>query len=184
MSTKIEQLLIKNASLRYFTAAQRHKEFAYEYLVDRDIGRAYLATVAKNENNVDEHQARKMGSRLLLTPLVQQIIDEETCKFIITKREEKEEVIKRLKRVYLQAMGDRDYPSAVSALDKLMKHYGMYEQHNKQKRYSPDDVAAIRAKLEAQGISFDDANKPKMIEETPIGLNGVEDVEIIKQEVE
>jgi hypothetical protein len=129
--------------------------------------------------------AHKAASRLLRSVVVQRVIDEEECKYIAKKRLEKDMVVLQLQRVYTKAMADRDYASANSALDKLMKHFGMFDKHNKQKKYGPDEVAAIRSKLEAQGVMFAETNKPVMIENTPIGLNeNVQDAEIVKQEGE
>jgi hypothetical protein len=73
-------------------------------------------------------------------------------------------------------MRDRDYHSAKGALDLLMKHYGMYSKHNQQKKYSPDDIAAIRLKLEANGVSFNDVNKPKELSDTI----DVQDAEVVR----
>lgn len=170
MDTPVTTMLLRNKETR-FTPQLKHRDFAYEYLIDYDIIRAYRTVYT--EESLDDASCLKSGSRLLRSPLVQRIIDEETCKIIAEKKLDKSLIIDRLQRVYLEAMKDRDYASANSALDKLMKHYGLYDKHQKQRRYSSEELVAIKQKLTAYGIQLDSPNKPiviqqaKEVEKTP-----------------
>ena len=151
MSPAIEQMLLSSRTKP--TVQQKHISFALEYMQDYDVIRAYKATCAVNGDDLADEDARAAGSRLLKSILVQKIIDEETCKIIAEKRLDKSVIIDRLQRVYFEAMRSKDYGAANSALDKLMKHMGMFETHNKKKRYSADEIGAIKQKLEEHMVS-------------------------------
>jgi hypothetical protein len=157
----IKMLLANNNSRA--SGRVRHERFVAEYLLDFDMVRAYKIVYCPNEDPKDEKQLTRAASKIFNSIPVQQILDREACATLAESRLERGEIVDRLHRVYLEAMRDRDYSSALSALDKLMKYYGMYVEHNKQKKYSAEDVAAIRAKLEAHGVSFQDVNRPLFI---------------------
>lgn len=161
MDTAVTTMLLRNGTKA--ASERKHETFAIEYMTDYDMIRAYKA-VYDTEGVMDDMAAHKSAARLLNSVLVQSVIDRETCKYIADKHEEKEAIVHKLKRVYLEAMRYKDYSSANSALDKLMKHFGLYAVHNKQRKYGPEDIAAIRQKLEANGLQFDTPNKPMILQ--------------------
>lgn len=164
MNSAVVEMMLRNSNKNNTT--KKHEAFAMEYMVDYDVVRSYKA--AYNDDDMEDNVARAAGSRLLRSVIVQKIIDQEECKYIAQKRQEKEDVVLQAQRMYYTAMRDRDYASAKGALDMLFKHYGLYNKHNKQKKYSPDDLATIRQKLEAQGVMFGEVNKPAVLESSPL----------------
>lgn len=161
MENSIEQMLLKNRI--QFPTQKKHEAFAIEFMTDYDMVRAYKKVYDEN-GDMDDLVAQKAAGRLLRSVVVQEVIDRETCNYIATKRVEKDDIVKRMHRLYLESMKDRDYASAKGALDMLAKHYGLYQAHNKQKRYSADELIGLRQKLEAHGVTFSELNKPKELD--------------------
>ncbi len=70
-------------------------------------------------------------------------------------------VVTNFRNLYLEALAAMDYAAAARCLENLGKHVGVFREHNRQKRdYSPEEVAAIRARLEAAGMDFRCVNAP------------------------
>lgn len=174
MSPAVEKMLLGNRP--QIPTQKKHEQFAISYMVDFDLVRAYKE-VYDEDGDMEDIVAHKAASRLLKSVVVQRVMDDQTCKYISEKRLEKDQIILKLQRVYYDAMMDRDYASALSALDKLAKHYGLYAVHNRQKKYSPEDVQAIKRKLEENGVSFDAPNKPISISTNEV----IEDAQVEKQ---
>lgn len=179
--TSVEQMLLANRQTEKRNVEKKHERFAISYMVDFDIIRAYKE-VYDEDGDMDDTIARTAGSRLLRSVIVQRIIDREECNYIAKRRLEKETVILQIQRMYTNAMRDRDYASAKGALDMLCKHLGLYAVHNRQKKYSPEDVQAIKRKLEENGVSFDAPNKPISIETSLLVLN--ENSEVVKEGIQ
>lgn len=183
MSFAVEQMLLTNKASDRNTA-KKHELFAIEYMVDFDIIRAYKK-VYDEDGTMDDIGAQKSGSRLLRSVVVQEVIDSHTCKYIATRQKDKDNVVLQMKRLYFESMRDKDYASAKGALDMLAKHYGLYHAHNRQKKYSPEDVVALRQKLEANGLSFEATNKPIQLEQhSEISSIGIEDAQIVERKEE
>lgn len=142
---------------------KKHERFALEYMVDYDIIRAYKV-VYDEDGTLDDVSARTAAGKLLRSIVVQTVIDREECRVIGERRLEKDMLILQVQRMYSNAMRDRDYGNAGKALDMLAKHFGFYQKHNAQKKYSPEDIKAIRNKLESHGVSFDAPNKPNVLD--------------------
>lgn len=160
----VQEILLKNKELipHHRSMSTKYEAFVLDYMTDYDHVRAYIAILARDPN-MEYKVAYKCAAKVLKMPLIQAIINRQTCKFIEGKEDEKREIVTSLKRVYLEAIADKDYIAATGALDKLMKHYNLYEKHQKSKRYSADELVGIRRKLEEQGVSFDIPNKPASI---------------------
>ena len=181
MSSAVEKMLLANRiHVEKTNVVRKHELFALEYMSDYDIIRAYKHVYDEN-GNMDDLVAQKAGSRLLRSVVVQRVIDREECAYIAKKQLDKEMVVLQIQRVYSAAMRDRDYAAANGALDKLMKHLGLYDKHQKQKRYSADELVGIRRKLEENGVSFDAPTRPIPIENSVI--EDISDAEVTKEEV-
>lgn len=148
---------------------------------DFDVVRAYKK-VYDEDGTMEDIVAHKAGCRLLKSVVVQKVMDDYDCKYLATKQADKERTLARLDRIFVCAMRDRDYAAANSAIDKLMKHLGMYDKHQKQKRYSADELVGIRQKLAAQGVQFEELNRPTQLEQhTEISSIGIEDAQIVER---
>lgn len=178
MSLSVEKMLLGNRP--QIPTQKKHEKFAISYMTDFDLVRAYKE-VYDEDGKMEDIVAHKAAARLLKSVVVQRVMDDETCKYISQKRLEKDQVILKLQRIYYDAMRDRDYTSALGALDKLMKHFGMFQEHNKQKRYGVEEITAIRRKLEENGIQFDAPNRPLAIEDTTLGY--IEDAVVEEEKV-
>ncbi len=135
----------------------RHDLFAAEYLVDFDAGAAYARCGYEVK---DDDNAQSAGRRLLRNVRVQEVIEAWKLERIKKVGSDADKTILRLQLVYLRAMETDDLATAISALDKLCRHYGCYEKHNTQKRYSRDDLERLRTELEAAGMDFRAVNFP------------------------
>ncbi len=98
--------------------------------------------------------------RLLADFRIKSLIDEIRTKIAAAHGMDKTGIMNRLKSVYMAAYADGDWGAAVAALDKLGKIFGIYEVDNKQKRYSVEDVEAIRARLAENGVDLSEPHKP------------------------
>jgi hypothetical protein len=65
-----------------------------------------------------------------------------------------------LRLVVVEAISERDWTGAVSALREIGRHLGCYEVDNSQKRSTPEDVARYKLELEAIGLDFTRVNAP------------------------
>lgn len=164
----VEEILLRGRV--QVSTVKKHERFAMEYLVDFDMIRAYKS-VYDEDGDMEDIVAQKCANRLLRSVTVMKFIDEQECKFIGNKQLEKERVLQQLQRIYFHAMKDRDYAAANASIEKMMKHLGLYNEHQKQRRYSADELVGIRQKLEAYGISLEATNKPTIIE---IDYNGTQ----------
>jgi phage terminase small subunit len=102
-------------------------------------------------------------SRLLSNVKVKGLLDDIRAKVAAEHGMDRDGVMNRLKVVYLAAFEAKDYSGAVSALRELGKIFGCYEVHQQQKRYSPEEVAAIKLRLEEAGMSFEEVHRPKAL---------------------
>lgn len=136
----------------------RHDLFAAEYLVDFDAGAAYVRCGYEVK---DKDTAQSAGRRLLRNVRVQEVIESWKLERIKKVGSDADKTILRLQLVYLRAMECEDFTAAINALDKLCRHYGCYEKHNAQKRYTRDDLERLKTELEAAGMDFTAANMPK-----------------------
>jgi hypothetical protein len=68
-------------------------------------------------------------------------------------------VVENFRALYLEALAAKDY-SAARCLENLGKHTGAFREHNKQKRYSAEDVEALEKKLKERGFDFSRKNCP------------------------
>jgi hypothetical protein len=78
-------------------------------------------------------------------------------------------VVTNFRNLYLEALAAKDYSAAARCLENLGKHAGIFREHNKQKRYSEEEIAAIKVKLEENGMDFTCRNAPPGLYER---LNG------------
>jgi phage terminase small subunit len=133
----------------------RQERFALEYVKDFDRLRAYrdAGYVAKNDQ-----VAATEACRLLRNPHVYAVILKEKAKIANKLGWDADKTLIYMELVFMEAMKERDYSGAISALDKLAKHYGLYEKHNTQRKYTQDDVEKLREKLEQHGVSFERVN--------------------------
>ena len=60
--------------------------------------------------------------------------------------------------LYLQALNTGDWGNACRALENIGKHLGIYERDNRQKVYSENDAARLRAELEEAGFDMERVN--------------------------
>lgn len=134
---------------------QRQEKFARLYAATGD---AKAALLEAGYDLKSDDAVRDARNRLLRHPLVMAIVDEVHSKAIEKYSMTAETVVLRFKLVYLQAMRDQDWGSAISALREIAKFYGLYERHNAQKRYTQADVEKLRAELEAAGMDFTRVN--------------------------
>ncbi len=103
--------------------------------------------------------AQEQSSRLLSNVKVREAIDK-----ALRERAERVEidadwVVVNFRNLYLEALAAKDYSAAARCLENLGKHAGIFERHQNQKRqYTQDDVAKLKAELEAAGMDFRRAN--------------------------
>lgn len=139
----------------------RQERFALEYLVDFDPGAAYLRA---GYGAKDAETAASAGRRLLRNVRVRDLIDRENLKVLDRAGVTAEATVLRLHLCYLEAMRTGQLAVAVSALKELGKHFGIFQKHQRAKRYTQDDVERLRAELTAAGFDFRRA--------ALVGLNG------------
>lgn len=151
------------------TASDKQERFAKVYFETLDKLRA--AKEAGYEFASDDI-GHVVASRLLRTPTVQVILDRLRTQACDKASINGATVITRLFAVYLAAMDEKDFSAAVSALDKIGKHLGIYERHNAQKKYSQEDVERLRGELEAAGFSFARVNFPQQGRVIPLPRPG------------
>lgn len=133
-------------------ATDKQEKFATVYFETMDRMEALRQAGYQVEN---EQSAAVMACRLLKTPNVMILIDKLRTAAINKAGITGAGVVQRLLCVYVAAMQDKDYSAAVSALDKLGKHFGIYLEHNKQKGYSPEDIDRLKAELQQAGFNFE-----------------------------
>ena len=103
--------------------------------------------------------AQEQSSRLLSNVKVREAIDK-----ALRERAERVEidadwVVVNFRNLYLEPLAANDYRAAARCLENLGKHAGIFERHQNQKRqYTQDDVAKLKAELEAAGMDFRRAN--------------------------
>lgn len=142
----------KNLSPRLNTTVNdRQERFALEYCKDFDRLRAYRAAGYKAKSDEAGHVE---ACRLLKNPKVWAIVLEQKAKIAESMGMTAQKNLLHFQVVYYEAMKAGDYSAAVAALDKIAKHYGLYEKHQKQKNYSREDVEKMKAELEAVGFDF------------------------------
>lgn len=139
-------------------ARVRHELFAAEYLVDFDAPAAYRRAGYDVES---DESASAAGYRLLRNPVVAELVEKGRLKRIEKIGAGADTIIGRFHLIYLKAVEADDLKIALDALKELAKHYGLYERHQLQKKYTKDDLERLRAELEAAGMSFDAVNMPK-----------------------
>jgi len=135
----------------------KHELFAHEYLLDFDAGAAYRRAGYEVES---DDVAQSSGRRLLRNPLVLEIVEKGRLDRVAKIGAGADTIIGRFHLVYLRAIEVDDLVTALSALKELAKHYGLYERHQLQKKYTKDDLERLKTELEAAGMSFDVANMP------------------------
>jgi hypothetical protein len=74
-------------------------------------------------------------------------------------------VIERLRFVYLRAMQDRDYSSAIKAPDHIARHLGLYARDNSQRRPTAEEADRMKAELEKLGLDSTRVNAPPHLQE-------------------
>lgn len=129
----------------------RQERFALEYVKDFDRARAYRAA---GYTSTDEATIATESARLLRNPHVYAVVLREKARIANAMGWSAERTLMYLQFVFSEAVKDKDYSAAVSALDKIAKHYGLYLEHNKQKNYSPEDVERLKGELTAAGFDF------------------------------
>jgi phage terminase small subunit len=137
--------------------SDKQERFAMEYVKDFDRERAYKDA---------GYSSDKMTTiaveccRLLKNPRVQVVIIREKARMAERIGLDAEGVVRNFMAVYMEAYKCRDWGSAISALKELAKHYGIYEVHNKQKKYSPADIEKLKEELTKVGFDFNRINFP------------------------
>src|SRR5262249_31999289 len=96
--------------------------------------------------------ARAQASRLLRTASVKVATGRAKLKAIQKMDRTAEATLLRYHLEYLEAMAARDFSAAVSALRDISKYYGLFEQHNRQKNYSREDIERMKRELEELGM--------------------------------
>jgi hypothetical protein len=136
--------------------------FVREYLVDLSPADAYLRAgyqVASRE------VAWKASNRLLKNVEVLRAIDEPQCERMERLDLDADWVIARFRLVYLRAMQDRDYSSALKALDHIARHLGLYARDNSQRRPTAEEADRMKAELEKLGLDLTRVNAPPHLQE-------------------
>jgi hypothetical protein len=131
--------------------------FVREYLVDMNASAAY---VRAGYTAANEQVAASSAFKLLRNAQVASAIDEAQCARMDRLDLDADGVVARFRLVYLRAMTDRGYGAAIKALDNISKFLGLYERDNTQRKRSPEDVAALRVRLEMMGVDFTRKNFP------------------------
>ena len=122
---------------------------------DFDRVRAYRA--AGYSGTTDEVAATE-ACRLLKNPHVHVVILREKAKIAARLGFDAQTTLQHFVVIYMEAMKALDYRGAVMALDKIAKHYGLYEKHNQQlKCYVEEDAEKLRTELEQAGFDFERA---------------------------
>ncbi len=145
------ETMVGNSRLRY-------ELFAQEYLVDFDAGAAYRRAGYEVESDGSAYAG---GYRLLRNVIVNELIEAARLKRIEKIGAGADTIIGRFHLIYLKAVEADDLKIALDALKELAKHYGLYERHQLQKRYSKDDLERLRTELTAAGFDFNATNMPK-----------------------
>ncbi len=135
----------------------RQERFALEYVIDYDRNRAVRAAGYTCETDAD---CASMACKLLKNPKVNAIVLQAKAKVAERMGLNAERTVQYLLVVFMEAMKANDFGSAVSALRELGKHHGIYDAHNKQKKYTREDADRLKRELEQNGFSFERVNYP------------------------
>jgi hypothetical protein len=129
----------------------RQQVFVLNYLKHLDPVRAFKAAKLRAKGSGSVVTAIQS---LMRNPIISMIVTNHRAKLMEEMSMEGKKTLEHFKYVYLEAMRNKDYPSAISALDKIAKHFGLYKEHNNQKRYSVEEIEKIRSELESVGFDF------------------------------
>jgi len=132
---------------------RQQERFVIEYLVDRDVGAAYVRAgyVAK-----DDKVAVTAGRRLLRDTRVMSLLNNEEIKRIVRTTLDGDNTVLRLYHLYMEAMRQNELQVAGKMLTELAKIQGLYELHNKQKRnYTMEDIDKLKSELKEAGFDMD-----------------------------
>lgn len=133
----------------------RQELFALEYCKDFDRVRAIKAAGYNCNSYSAAHEA---ACRLLKNPKVYSIVIAEKARIAERLKLNAEGTVRYLQLVVMEAIRDRDWRGAVMALREIGKHYGIYEKHNKQTKYTVDDIERLKTELTQAGFNFDWVN--------------------------
>lgn len=136
---------------------EKQKRFSEHYAISNDKEEAMRFA---GYSWADDQSFYSQVSKLLKHPKIVVYVDEVRARIAAEHGMTRDGVMNRFKSIYLAAVEDRDWPSAVAALREMGKIFGVYEVHQKQKRYSADEIAAVKKRLEENGVSFAEPNKP------------------------
>jgi len=138
---------------------RQQQSFVHEYLIDLSPADAYIRAGYRVASRV---VAWKASNRLLKNVEVSRAIEEAQCERMERLKLTADTLIQRFNLIYLLAMMERDYRSALKALVNMGRYFGIFEKHNSQKRraYTQEDAEKLKAKLEALGVDFTRKNFP------------------------
>ena len=124
----------------------KQARFVEEYPLDCNGTKAAIRAGYSQKN------ADKIASQLLGKTRVREAIDESLKGRAERTKIDADWVVQNLRNVYLEALAAKDFSATIRCLELLGKHVGAFEKHQTQKRptYTPEDLAAIRRRLEEQ----------------------------------
>lgn len=144
----------------------QQERFALEYLKDFDRLRA-LAAAGYKVTNVKSAQAT--ASYLLNLPNVRTLVSRKKMELAEQMGMDAANTLGYMKAVFVDAFSVGDYSGAIRALTEIGRVYGIYEADNTQRRKSPEDIARMKAQLEAMGMDFTRKNFPPHLVGVPPG---------------
>lgn len=143
----------KNITPRRFGNLNIEQE-RFAYLVANGMDRLQAYREA-GYRIADDTVAMKAASRLANHVGVQDAIHRLHLERMERTNLSGDQILKSFYLTYLAAMKAGDFSTAVSVLDKLAKHSGLYAEHNKQRNYTQSDVERLKTELEQAGMNFE-----------------------------
>jgi phage terminase small subunit len=133
----------------------KQRRFVSEFPMDCNGTQAAIRT------GYSPKTANKQAAQLLAKLSIREAIDEALRERAERVKIDADWVVVNFRNLYLEALAAKDYSAAARCLENLGKHAGIFATHNAQKRqYTQDDVAKLKAELEAAGMDFRRANFP------------------------
>lgn len=135
----------------------KQARFVGEYLLDLNAAGAYIRAGYRAAN---DQVAASCAHKLLRNAQVREAIEKAQTERRVRLDLTADDVVRSFRDLHLRALRDGDLPTAARCLENLGKHLGIFREHQKQKRYTQDDVEKLKAELTAAGFDFTRANCP------------------------
>jgi phage terminase small subunit len=132
----------------------KQQRFIAEYPIDCN------GTQAAIRAGYSPKTANEQAAQLLAKVSVREAIDDALKARAERTQIDADWVVTSFRNLYLEALAAKDYGAAARCLENLGKHVGAFEKHQRQKHYTAEDIATIRARLEAAGMDFTEKNRP------------------------